>query len=128
MKLKINYKNQTYEVEIEKTQQIRQLRFNIEREVKLKACQQRLWILKGEEQIVLEVDKTIEEYQITEETAIYMKDLGKQLPFRFVYITEYVVPLILYIFIFLIAKASGKIIYNYQYIALFMHTIHYIKR
>ena len=120
-----------YEVNIEPTQQVRQLRFAIEKETKLQACRQRLWYEAKDKPVVLEVDKTIEQSGITTETVLQMKDLGPQLPFRFFYLTEYFGPLFLYIIIYFIAKAMGKIteeVCLQTTLALIMWIVHYVKR
>lgn len=131
MQIKVQYKGKDYEVNIEKTQQVRALRFAIEKETKLQACRQRLWYTNKDKQIVLEVDKTLEQSGVTEETVLQMKDLGPQLPFRQVYLTEYFGPLILYVIIYFIAKAMGKIdekVCLQTTLALVMWVIHYVKR
>lgn len=131
MQLTIEYKGQNYTVNIEPTQQVRALRFAIEKETKLEACRQRLWYENKDKQIVLEVDKTLEASGVTSETVIKMKDLGKQLPFRFVYLTEYFGPLFLYIIIYFIAKLAGTIkeeVSCQTTLALVMWIVHYVKR
>ncbi|GAB1224398.1 hypothetical protein ENUP19_0198G0017 [Entamoeba nuttalli] len=126
--VKILYKGNTYTVETELTKQVRELRFDIEKVVGLKACRQRLWYQKGEEKVVLEVDKTLQESGVTEDTPIEMKDLGAQLPFRFVYICEYVGPLALYVLIYLISLLAGYPSLLQNKLAVIMWVIHYIKR
>ena len=137
MQVKVQYRDNTYTIEIDEGKQVRQLRFEIEKVVGLKACQQRLWYEVPEEgkekpkQVVLEVDKTLKESGVTEETTIMMKNLGKQLPFRFVYLTEYFGPLILYVLIYFVAKAAGRINEDnclQTKLALAMWVIHYVKR
>ena len=131
MQIKVVYKKKEYQISIEANQQVRALRFAIEKETGLQACRQRLWYMNKDKQVVLEVDKTLEQSGVTEETTIEMKDLGKQLPFRFVYLTEYFGPLILYILIYFVAKAAGTITEDVclqNTLALIMWVVHYVKR
>ena len=126
--VRVEFKNQSYDVDITLDKTVRDLRFAIEKLTGLPACQQRLWYDQDGKKVVLEVDKKLDESGVTEATFIEMKDLGKQLPFRMVYITEYVGPLVLYALTYFIACATRGELSCKIHIAFVMWIIHYVKR
>lgn len=138
MKITIVYKEKKYEITVEDTITVRDLRVIVEKETGLNRYRQRLWYEKEneekkekKEQVVLNVDHKITEDGVKEGMEILMKDLGPQLPFRFVYLMEYFGPLTLYILIWLVARAGGFIKETAQTqttLALVMWVIHYVKR
>ena len=128
MKITILYKNNNYSIEVTPETQIRELRKIIEKEIGLEWCRQRHELQVDGKKVVLEVDKYIKDYEIKEGTEVFMKDLGKQLPFRYVYIWEYTGPLVLYVLTFIFALLSGQQLYLVHYCALLMWVIHYVKR
>ncbi|ELP87488.1 synaptic glycoprotein SC2, putative [Entamoeba invadens IP1] len=127
-KIHVLYKNNNYEVECDLDKQVRAFRLEVQKATGLLACQQGLSYGKDENKVHLEVDKTLRESGVTEETVIDLKDFGKQLPFRFVYICEYVGPLAIYVLCYFISIALGFPNLVQNKIAFYMWTIHYVKR
>ncbi|KAL7716057.1 Synaptic glycoprotein SC2 [Entamoeba marina] len=124
----VNYKNNNYKIDIDLSKTVREFREVVEKETGLKACQQRLWFEKDGSKVVLEVDKTLAESGVTADSKIEMKNLGPQLPFRQVYILEYIGPLALYFLSYVIARLSGRELFFQHHLANAMWVIHYIKR
>ncbi|EMS13633.1 synaptic glycoprotein SC2, putative [Entamoeba histolytica HM-3:IMSS] len=127
--VKIIFNSLHYSLPISLNKTVREMKVEIEKLCKIKPCQQRIWYYtKENKKVILLVDKTLTECGVNEETELEMKDLGRQLPYRFVYLLEYIGPLVLYFIPFFILKFLNRTILYQQYMALFLWVVHYLKR
>ena len=72
------------------------------------------------------LNRTIRDYDLTNNTTIYVKDLGPQISWRLTYVIEYVGPLLIIIYFFL--KLNPYKANTTQIIGFIMSTFHFSKR
>lgn len=123
-------------VEIDGNKKVLDLKKVIKAQTKVSIPRQRLTIGAQPNIVVLDADsdKTLSEYGLKEGTQVIFKDLGPQIPFRPVYLIEYLGPLVIYP---IFALRLCKFFYNKdakdelnlaQRIAFILWNVHYIKR
>ncbi|KAI8390107.1 3-oxo-5-alpha-steroid 4-dehydrogenase-domain-containing protein [Blakeslea trispora] len=87
--------------------------------------------LTTEDKKALDVDKTLKEQGITEETTVYFKDLGPQIGWRTVFMIEYAGPLVIHpIFYYLSQLVYGSSFTHsrMQEVTYYMVMAHFLKR
>lgn len=123
-----------FPIEISDSAKVEELMKKIaEKSPKHSVSRQRLTVKKGTETIVLERIKPLNTYNVSDGCQIHFKDLGPQLPYRTVFILEYLGPLVIYPlfawrlipFVYPDSTLPSTII---QQVALALWTLHYVKR
>jgi very-long-chain enoyl-CoA reductase len=78
--------------------------------------------------VLKEKHKTLGDYGITSPVSLIVKDLGAQVSWRTVFVTEYFGPILIFVIAFLIALSQGIKITFLQKVAFGLVLIHYLKR
>ena len=123
-------------VEIDGNKKVIDLKKAINAQTKVSIPRQRLTIGAQPNIVVLDADsdKTLAEYGLKDKTQVIFKDLGPQIPFRPVYLIEYLGPLVIYPIFALrlwtpFYDNKAKMDLNLaQRLAFVLWNVHYIKR
>lgn len=123
-------------VEIDGDKKVIDLKKAINIKTKVSIPRQRLTIGTQPNIVVLDADsdKTLSEYGLKEGTQVIFKDLGPQIPFRPVYLIEYLGPLVIYpifalrLWLPFYPKDGDMSLNLAQRLAFILWTAHYVKR